>query len=154
MVKGYSREAEEPGISVYRNLGMDRAITRRDFINGVAAVVGAGAALDTASSFAAQSSPTTSDPASNDAASYPPLRQGLRGNIPSAVDVFKPMEAGRYVRFPVSDQEIQEEYDLVIVGAGISGLSAAHFYRLGLGPKHSILILESHDDFGGHAKRN
>ncbi len=139
----------------YRRLGMDRAITRRDFINGVAAVVGAGsAALNTAKSFAAQAPASGSDLNAVDAASYPPLRQGLRGNIPSAVDIFKPIEAGKYVKFPVADQEIEEEYDLVIVGAGISGLSAAHFYRLGLGPKHSILILESHDDFGGHAKRN
>ncbi len=47
-----------------------------------------------------------------------------------------------------------ETYDLIIVGGGISGLTAAHFYRKAAGPKARILILENHDDFGGHAKRN
>src|SRR5262249_25432372 len=47
-----------------------------------------------------------------------------------------------------------EVYDLVVVGGGISGLSAAHFFRKAAGPKAKILILDNHDDFGGHAKRN
>jgi spermidine dehydrogenase len=52
---------------------------------------------------------------------------------------------------PVSDTD--ETYDLVVVGAGISGLSAAHFF-LAENPEARILILDNHDDFGGHAKRN
>ena len=47
-----------------------------------------------------------------------------------------------------------ETYDLVVVGAGISGLSAAYFYRMHAGPNAKILILDNHDDFGGHARRN
>jgi spermidine dehydrogenase len=47
-----------------------------------------------------------------------------------------------------------ESYDLVIVGAGLSGLAAAFFYRQAHGPDKKILILDNHDDFGGHAKRN
>ena len=47
-----------------------------------------------------------------------------------------------------------ETYDLVVVGAGISGLAAAYFYRKSAGPQARILILDNHDDFGGHAKRN
>jgi spermidine dehydrogenase len=39
------------------------------------------------------------------------------------------------------------------VGGGLSGLAAAHFYRK-QNPKARILILDNHDDFGGHAKRN
>ena len=45
-------------------------------------------------------------------------------------------------------------YDLIIVGGGISGLAAAHFYRKRAGANARILIIENHDDFGGHAKRN
>ncbi len=45
-------------------------------------------------------------------------------------------------------------YDLIVVGGGISGLSAAHFFRERAGKSARILILENHDDFGGHAKRN
>ena len=132
----------------YCRLGMERPITRRDFINGVAvAITGASAAFRNLEALASQA-PATSD------SNYPPLRQGLRGNTPSAVDIFNPITAGKYAQFPVPDADIREEYDLVIVGAGISGLAAAHFYRLGLGPKYNILILDNHDDFGGHAKRN
>src|SRR6201999_172261 len=47
-----------------------------------------------------------------------------------------------------------ETYDLVVVGGGISGLAAAYFYRNAAGSKARILILDNHDDFGGHAKRN
>jgi spermidine dehydrogenase len=47
-----------------------------------------------------------------------------------------------------------ESYDLVVVGAGISGLSAAHYFRKRQGPAAKVLILENHDDFGGHARRN
>ena len=47
----------------------------------------------------------------------------------------------------------RRSYDLVIVGAGISGLSAALFYRSAK-PDAKILILDNHDDFGGHARRN
>jgi len=47
-----------------------------------------------------------------------------------------------------------EIYDLVVVGGGISGLSAAHFFRKIAGPKARVLLLDNHDDFGGHAKRN
>jgi spermidine dehydrogenase len=50
--------------------------------------------------------------------------------------------------------DTKETYDLVVVGGGISGLSAAHFFRKAAGPKARILIIENHDDFGGHAKRN
>ena len=46
-----------------------------------------------------------------------------------------------------------ERYDLVIVGDGISGLAAAAFYRAEK-PQGRVLVLDNHDDFGGHAKRN
>jgi spermidine dehydrogenase len=125
---------------------MDRKIDRRDFLNGVAIGISAVAAGVSALSTAqAQSTAPANDPA---------LRTGLRGNYPAAVAEFDAIRQGKYAHFPVSDSEIQEDYDLVIVGGGISGLSAAYFYRAALGPNISILILDNHDDFGGHAKRN
>ena len=36
----------------------------------------------------------------------------------------------------------------------MSGLAAAYYYRQQVGPDARILILDNHDDFGGHAKRN
>ena len=55
--------------------------------------------------------------------------------------------------FDISGAAITERYDLVVVGAGISGLAAAHFYTQRR-PNARILILDTNDDFGGHAKRN
>ena len=49
---------------------------------------------------------------------------------------------------------LDETYDLVVVGGGISGLAAAYYYRKLHRPGSRILILDNHDDFGGHAKRN
>ena len=125
----------------FNQLGMNRRIPRRDFLNGVAVgIVSAPLAL------AAQAGP--------DPSPYPPLQTHLRGNIPSAIAEFDHIRAGKYAHFPAPEFAIAEEYDLVIVGGGISGLAAAHFYRTALGPEQRILILDNHDDFGGHAKRN
>ncbi len=127
---------------------MNQPIARRDFLNGIA--IGAGAVLAGTLPFGGNAS--AQEPVSS--RTYPPTSAGLRGNYPAAVDIFGPITQGKYRDFPVPNSEITENYDLVIVGAGISGLSAAYFYRLGLGPDTKILILDNHDDFGGHAKRN
>src|SRR6185437_14908598 len=57
-------------------------------------------------------------------------------------------------RFGIDAAPVEEGYDLVVVGGGISGLPAAWFYRRTAGPDARILVLDNHDDFGGHAKRN
>jgi len=134
-------------IDELRALGMKRPIARRDFLNGIA-ITGAYATLRGLPSLA------KATPENVDAASYPPLRTGLRGHYPVAVEEFARIHNGKYAEFPVSREHIQEEVDLDVVGGGISGLSAAYFYRTALGPDQRILILDNHDDFGGHAKRN
>ena len=55
---------------------------------------------------------------------------------------------------PGTPVQTNEVLDLIIVGGGISGLAAAHFYRKAAGENARILVLDNHDDFGGHAKRN
>jgi spermidine dehydrogenase len=82
---------------------------------------------------------------------YPPLLTGLRGSHPGA---FENAHALRDGRQPEPGSNTDEMYDLVVVGGGISGLSAAYFYRARTSPGARILILDNHDDFGGHAKRN
>ncbi len=128
-------------------LGMDRNIARRDFLNGVAVGI-AGAATLLNGVARAQ------EPAAPSSGNYPPVRAGLRGQYPESVAQFDRIRQGAYTRFPVPDSEIHEEYDLVIVGGGISGLSAAYFWKTALGNDQRVFILDNHDDFGGHAKRN
>jgi len=133
----------------YRDLGMGRRIPRRDFLNGVAiGVTGFGLRASGLEVLSSKFQVVSSTP------EYPPARTGLRGNYPAAVEAFGPMQQGAYRQFPATDVNTREEYDLVIVGAGISGLAAAHFWRRALGENQKILILDNHDDFGGHAKRN
>jgi spermidine dehydrogenase len=132
------------------DLGLDAEITRRDFIDGVARIVGtavaasaAGPAVASLSAGAADVSPRTAG------TDYPPLRQGMRGFNPEA------MTAGHAVRdgkAPGTGTATGETYDLVVVGAGMAGLSAAYFYRKQV-PNAKILILEACDDLGGHARR-
>jgi len=124
-----------------RNIGLDRRIPRRDFLNGVAIAI--GCSLVGRTKLVGQ-----------DRVDYPPALTGLRGNYPAAVEPFAAMQRGVYRQFPALDAETREEYDLVIVGCGISGLAAAYFWQKALGANQKILILDNHDDFGGHAKRN
>ncbi|MFM2289152.1 MAG: hypothetical protein RL684_2295, partial [Pseudomonadota bacterium] len=82
---------------------------------------------------------------------YPPLLTGMRGSAPGSFEVAHALRDGAV--FPDA-RPLNEHYDLIVVGAGISGLAAAHFYRKAAGPKARILLLDNHDDFGGHARRN
>jgi spermidine dehydrogenase len=130
-----------------RELGMDRPILRRDFLNGVAISIGAIGSgilgLPLAAYGAAQDQPGY----------YPPARTGMRGSHDGSFDVAHALRDHVFWKTagnPVSTGEI---YDLVVVGGGISGLAAAYYFRRQK-PSAKILILDNHDDFGGHAKRN
>jgi spermidine dehydrogenase len=78
----------------------------------------------------------------------------LRGNYPAAVEAFGPIQSNAYRQFPAIPVDTGEHYDLVVVGGGISGLAAAYFWQRALGARQRVLVLDNHDDFGGHAKRN
>ncbi len=125
-------------------LGMDRSITRRDFLNGAAIAIG-GAMV-------APSLLTASEKPAN-AVYYPPALEGMRGNHEGTYTYAHELRDGVF-RENTQPQKTGEDYDLVIVGGGISGLAAAHLYRKKAGKNVKILILDNHDDFGGHAKRN
>ena len=83
---------------------------------------------------------------------YPPALTGLRGSHKGSYEAAHDLKDGFFERTPPLDTG--ESYDLVVVGAGISGLSAAHFFRKTAGAGAKVLILDNHDDFGGHARRN
>jgi spermidine dehydrogenase len=129
-----------------RELGMYRKITRRDFINGVA--VTAGASLMPWQLLGAE---TLSQQSAN---YYPPALTGMRGSHPGSFDVAHSLRDGTFWESAGKPEDTGEAYDLIVVGGGISGLAAAHFFRKAVGEKARILILDNHDDFGGHAKRN
>jgi spermidine dehydrogenase len=128
---------------------MSRKITRRDFLNGVALTL--GAAITPSPLFAAfdkQANPEKS------AAYYPPALTGLRGSHPGSFDAAHSLRDGTFWDHAGKPADTGETYDLIVVGGGISGLSAAHYFRKVAGTKARVLILDNHDDFGGHAKRN
>ncbi len=84
---------------------------------------------------------------------YPPALTGLRGSHPGSFETAHSLRDGTFWDSAGKPEDTGESYDLIVVGGGISGLSAAHFYRKA-NPNARILILDNHDDFGGHAKRN
>ena len=119
---------------------MPSTISRRDFLNGTALVIAGG--LTPLAQLRA-------DPGRY----YPPALTGMRGSHPGSFEVAH--RVGREGKsFDISGLTVEESFDLVVVGGGISGLAAAWFYREAYGPGARILILDNHDDFGGHAKRN
>jgi spermidine dehydrogenase len=126
-----------------RDLGMDRPIARRDFLQGAAMATLMGSAAPAAVAPEPQNAPGY----------YPPARQGMRGSHPGAFEAAHEVRDGNFWSKATELEDSRESYDLVVVGGGISGLSAAYFYRAAK-PGAKILILENHDDFGGHAKRN
>jgi spermidine dehydrogenase len=127
---------------------MDRPIARRDFLNGVAIAAGSIASVvlpDMAREVLAGETATQAG-----RGYYPPIFTGLRGSHPGSFELAHKLRNGDLLFPALRPAEI---YDLVIVGGGISGLAAAYFYRERK-PSARILILDNHDDFGGHAKRN
>lgn len=136
-----------------RKLGIGRAITRRDFLGGVGVALSGSLVGCSWAETEAFTAPAAFGRAPHDlGASYPPIRTGMRGSHPGSFEVAHQLRDGK--RWGDSDVEnLEETYDLVVVGGGLSGLSAAWFYREAV-PDARILILDNHDDFGGHARRN
>ena len=119
---------------------MPSTISRRDFLNGTALAIAGG--LTPLAQLRAEPGRY-----------YPPALTGLRGSHPGSFEVAH--RVGREGKsYDISGLAVEEKYDLVVVGGGISGLASAWFYREAYGSASRILILDNHDDFGGHAKRN
>ena len=150
-----------------KTLGMDRKISRRDFIHGTSTLAAGGALAScpisglTSTGNGANtlgSSPTATSPASSPLNKMPFFQDGLRGSHVGSFEIAHEMALQKRsdwseIAHAHTDGQREKTYDLVVVGAGISGLSAAYFYQQ-QHPDAQILILENHDDFGGHAKRN
>ena len=123
---------------------MTRKVTRRDFLNGTQVAIGASLLSPWADVFG-----TATPEFKLGSDYYPPAKTGLRGSHDGSWETMHARVAG--AAWPGGP--VDEDFDLVVVGGGISGLSAAHFYQRE-SRSARILILDNHDDFGGHAKRN
>ena len=132
MYKGHDRE-----------LGMGAAIARRDFLNGVGVALTSSLLLprdvEAFARFMQQEE------------YYPPTRTGIRGSHPGSFEVGHRLRDGASFENAV---DTGERYDMVVLGAGLSGLSSAYFFHENAGRESRVLLLDNHDDFGGHAKRN
>ncbi len=140
-----------------RALGMSARITRRDFLNGVALTVGAAAVhgIVPPEMWAAAAADLEAQNVPGDVPGYyPPAKTGLRGDHAGSFETMHKVKDHAFWDDAPKAVDTGESYDLVIVGGGFSGLAAAHYFRKAAGDKARILILENHDDFGGHAKRN
>jgi spermidine dehydrogenase len=135
-----------------RQLGMGRPITRRDFLNGVA--IGIGALAYTSLPDLAHGAHAAFQAGTDSAKFYPPALTGMRGSAPGSYDVAHALRDGDFWETAGRPADTNETYDLVIVGGGISGLAAAYFYRKNAGKGSRVLVLDTNDDFGGHARRN
>src|SRR5262245_44405149 len=133
-----------------RDLGMNQPIGRRDFVNGVAVAVGSSLlpkwnwALELDAAQAQGGDPP---------ADYPPRLTGMRGSHVGSFEVAHQMRDRRSVDLS-GVTHTAETYDLVVVGGGMSGLAAAYYFVQNVGRSARVLVLDNHDDFGGHAKRN
>ena len=127
---------------------MKQQITRRDFLNGVSVGLASAAVLGAPKTLAmgSRSAVNTTAPF------YPPTLTGMRGSHKGSFEVAHAL-AWRGEK-PADYKNLNEEYDLIVVGAGISGLAAAVYYQQQAGKDKKVLLLDNHDDFGGHAKRN
>ncbi len=128
-------------------LGMKCPISRRDFLNGIAVSVGGTLVLPAGMAALVEAE----QQGKGQAPYYPPALTGMRGNHDGTFTYAHQLRDGEHWN---TASKTGESYDLVVVGGGISGLSAAYFYRKIAGPNAKILVLDNHDDFGGHAKRN
>lgn len=131
---------------------MNRRITRRDFLNGVAVGIGTLGCVSLPS--LASGLHESSQDGTNSTKSYPPALTSMRGSAPGSFDVAHALRDGSFWEGAGNPTETHETYDLVVVGGGISGLAAAYFYRKYAGTSSRILVLDNNDDFGGHARRN
>jgi hypothetical protein len=107
----------QPSAAKKKRLGLDRPITRRDFLKGM--LVGAGALM------LLGCAGLGSDSENLDSLNLPPEKAYFDGNTKWSIKNCHRVRAEE--PFFLDREDTSEIYDLVIVGAGLGGLTAAGF---------------------------
>jgi spermidine dehydrogenase len=128
-----------------RFLGMDHPITRRDFLQGIAVSV---------ASLAIGCNHDKSGRTNSYSNAFPFELTGLRGQDIASMQLGHRVRYGDFRDLPNNIVDTNEEFDLIVIGAGLAGLTAAYIYHREMKGRCRILLLDNHDDFGGHARRN
>jgi spermidine dehydrogenase len=135
--------------STERDLGLDCRITRRDFLD--ASLLAAGSALLSSPAPLAAAQTPASNPEWD---GYGGIGDYARshGNMWESIAAAHDLRDGKLADAASRATDTGERYDLIIVGAGLSGLGAAWFFQKIRGG--SCLLLDNHPMMGGEAKRN
>ena len=135
------------------DLGMDTAISRRDFVNGV--LVGSGAALLAGPAAALAGAPADAlSPSGSAWTGYGGVGdyRWSNGNTEAVRDAAHGIRDHLYPE--TAGLKVDEAVDLVVVGGGFSGVTAAFEFNKRRKPNQTCLLLENHPMLGGEAKQN
>ena len=132
-----------------RTLGIHQPICRRDFLNSTLLAAGGVllGPLNPQQLLAADADDWTGYGGIGDYANS-------NGNTLEVMNAGHQIRDGFFESLPSDTIDTDEVFDCVVVGGGVSGLSAAVFFQTYAGPKPTCLVLDNHPVFGGEAKRN
>lgn len=127
-----------------RCLGLDAPISRRDFLNGSLLAAGAVAM------------PSLAGEAIDNFTGYGGVGDYARanGNTWPVIQAAHRLRDGGYREAAFAAAAPAGEFELLVVGGGIAGLSAAHRFRQARGVKAGVLLLDNHAMLGGEARQN
>ncbi len=137
-----------------RELGLAAAITRRDFLNTT--LLGSGAGLLAAMAPLDWLQRSALQQGTDEFTGYGGTGDYARsnGNTLPVLQAAHRLRDGAYRNLPANTTDTGQTYDLIIVGGGLSGLTAAWAYQKATGGAKRCLVLENHPIFGGEAKQN
>ncbi len=134
-----------------RSLGIDRPITRRDFLNSTLLASGALLAdLSPAELLAQVGGQEALWNGPGGVGDY----AGSNGDTLGVLTEAHAIRDRVFDTLPPGVIDTGEQYDCVIVGGGISGLAAALIFSRRARTGSTCLVLDNHAIFGGEAKRN
>ncbi len=130
-------------------------IIRRDFLNGT--LLGLGSSLLTTAAPGENAKSNAPQPSPSDAwTGYGGVGDyaASNGNTWPVLNAAHKLRDGGYKSAATAVTETGEQFDVVVIGGGLSGLGAAYALAKETGGKKRCLVLENHPIFGGECKQN